>query len=66
MGLTAGPPARAGHPKVTGKGPLDELSSGFIARVARSAVRERQGSPLGLEQTREARLPVFSFPIEVR
>jgi hypothetical protein len=34
--------------------------------MARSVVRERQGSQLGLEQTREARLLVFSFPIEVR
>jgi len=45
---------------------LDELSSGFIPGIAGSAVRECQGSELGLEQTREACSLVFSIPIEVR
>lgn len=51
---------------VTGKGPLHELCSGFIPGIARRDARERQGSQTGLERTREARLLVFSFPIEVR
>ena len=41
----------SGHPKVTGKRPLNELSSGFITGIASSVVRERQRSQLGLEPT---------------
>ena len=37
----------------------------FIPGIAKSAVRERQGNRVLLEQSGEARLLLFSFPIEV-
>jgi ribosome-associated toxin RatA of RatAB toxin-antitoxin module len=43
-----------------------ERLPGFIPGIAKSVVRERQGSQLVLEQTGEARFLVFSFPIDVR
>ncbi|HWA39026.1 MAG TPA: SRPBCC family protein [Burkholderiales bacterium] len=38
----------------------------FVPGIARSRVRERNGSRLRLEQSGEARFLVFAFPIEVQ
>ncbi len=38
----------------------------FVPGIAKSVVRERQGSRLRLEQTGEARFLIFSFPIDVQ